>query len=1125
MKIRKVFLITVLTLSSLSLMAQNSDWVKLGPENIGGRVRSVVFDKYNSDVMYAGGVAGGFYISVNNGKNWEEIQLGEGENASTAVTAICQTEDGTVYVGTGESYYNSTSPIQGVNNAVNGQLGNGVYKLDNWSNANWTASLATDSAKYAYAKSNMHFVSLANTRPVKYDRTDEWTYVNNMASLGNTIFVGLTKNLKYSNDGGATWNNVTITGASAGSIFVSDIKVNKNGRIAVAYGISGSTIGGANVSDYKIAINNPDDVTTYTNILTKNNIGISPTPTSLGRIVISFGINDPNTLYAAVGAEAGSNLDGVFRTRSLDNVAWTRAMAASQAYYYYANSLDEGLSLFVDDRGEYEKVYMGAKLRTSSAISYLLMGYDNNNTGGTGLYLWKTEAYSNAYISDSNWVADNIHSILMKENPQTKADSLMMVLTTDGGVFIYREVSPYVPALPEFAWQLSIKGMNTVQFYDVAVSADGSVFGAAQSNAIVYIPKASKSIFVNTDDEIIWNQINDTTIIVDGSQYFYFTSTNYTVNVEGNTLTINYKTNVNGDMIWSPNSIGYYDNVLYDYEYSNYGWDFSGSSVVASGFEKISPSYVKPAILARPYTTLTRTYSNNNSYYDVNTTTWNFKVGDLQLLPQYLAPDDSDPINAPMCLWESINATSVPDSTKMVIDINTIINGRIGGTSSGDEWKYGAWILPGDSVLVKSSTHPLNYPFYHTLTDSIQLQDSTLGPMSITVQDPVQSRLFFASVKAVYACNDILDFSKYVIASVGQTDYSNDLVWANIFPVPTGSKVHCLSASADGNTLFVALEEGAASTLVRITGLLAAHLTDHELVTGTFYNSPGMNMPNPLTIDTILSVTRIITSIATDRNNNNNLIITFGDFKNSASVMRSTNAMAAGASVSFTDITGIDPNTTDNIPAIKPVFTALIESMKNTNGHIAYIGAEDGVWKTNDFTANPVEWEKMEGVPNVPVYKLVQQTNNQPFRSYVEYEANTPTWNMYCATEAPGAIYAATYGKGLYAYFGDTVAQLDSVVSIDDINRYVAENSSVKLDIYPNPAQKETSINYYLPTDTKVSFKLYDLNGRLISTMERGSHRAGHYTMQMNCRNLNKGIYMVQILTRNGVSTAKLIVQ
>ncbi|MDR1725942.1 MAG: T9SS type A sorting domain-containing protein [Bacteroidales bacterium] len=1100
MKIRKILLISVFAISSLSMFAQGEKWTKLGPDNIGGRVRSIIFDRFNDNVMYAGGVAGGFFVSVNNGKNWQEISLGNSENSSFAVTSICQSDDGTIYVGTGESYYNSISS-QGINNDITGLLGRGIYKLDNWTNADWSSALATDELKYDYVKNNMNFVVLTNTVPAVYDATDEWAYVNDMVCLGNTVYVGLTKGFKYSNDGGTTWQNVTINGSSATGIFVNDIKINKNGRIAVAYGSNDAPVGGQSVSNYKIAISDESNSLSFNTVLEATDLN-DTTVSSLGRIELSFGIKDPNTLYAAIvrSIQGYYYMLGVYRTRDLNNVNWTGALAASQVMSF-GYDVNTSLCIFVDDRANYEKVYLGS--------NYLWYGWDNNNSNGLGNYHWSTVA--GALIGDTRssgtWVARNIHNIIIKDNPKTAADSVFMALATDGGVFTYSDNIAYGQTdTRPYVWNLSAKGMNNVQFYDVSVSADASVFGATQSNAIVYIPTNK---IKNVDSET------------------------------GDTVYVNLTT-TNGDIIWSPNSEGAYELGAYGY-IQNAIYDVSGSAVSASCFERKTPSYVKPVVLSRPYTLLARTYSNKNSFYEINSTTWNFGASvsgssERKLMPPYMNDANSwsyDPKNTPMFLWESTNATNVRDSATAKIDLYTIVNGKIGGTSTGDTWQAGATIPAGDSILIKSNAYPMNYPFYYTLTSDVTVPADSVS-LTFKVQNPVQSRLFVATNSGVYVCSEISNYSKIFIP--GDSDNPENLIWAKVFEISDVQNyvIHCLSVSQDGDALFIAVENRNAggSTLYRITGLASANFSHPVLTSGILYNTLAYDAATtpPLSpaisnAEIILTESRPISSISIDRNNPNILMVTFGTYTNSPSVKVTLNALATAASVTFTDKTGIDNETGQNLKPNKPVYASVIESIRLSNPHTAYIGTEDGVWKTDDFTETPVNWVKMQGIPDVPVFKLTQQTHNLPYMNYITYSGGLPSLNEFCATEYPGAIYAATYGKGLYAYFGDTVAQKDSIVSLQDVERFFAENNNIKLNIYPNPAQNETSIDYFIPAQSKVSFKMFDINGKLISSIERGVHKAGQYTLPLNCNGLKKGIYMIQIITNTEAKTAKLVVQ
>jgi hypothetical protein len=45
-------------------------WEELGPGNIGGRTRALLIDPANGNIMYAGGVAGGIWKTIDGGQNW-----------------------------------------------------------------------------------------------------------------------------------------------------------------------------------------------------------------------------------------------------------------------------------------------------------------------------------------------------------------------------------------------------------------------------------------------------------------------------------------------------------------------------------------------------------------------------------------------------------------------------------------------------------------------------------------------------------------------------------------------------------------------------------------------------------------------------------------------------------------------------------------------------------------------------------------------------------------------------------------------------------------------------------------------------------------------------------------------
>ena len=161
-------------------------WEEMGPDNIGGRTRSILFDKNNQGVIFAGAVSGGLWKSTNNGLSWGKVNdLFE----SLTVSTIAQASNGDIYFGTGEAFYSF-----GLNNPTGfsafGFPGRGIFKSTDGGNT---------------------FTQLTATIPATGNSTTEdWAYVSRLATSptdANKIYASTNKGLRISSDGGTTWTN------------------------------------------------------------------------------------------------------------------------------------------------------------------------------------------------------------------------------------------------------------------------------------------------------------------------------------------------------------------------------------------------------------------------------------------------------------------------------------------------------------------------------------------------------------------------------------------------------------------------------------------------------------------------------------------------------------------------------------------------------------------------------------------------------------------------------------------------------------------------------------------------------------------------------------------------------
>lgn len=94
-----------------------------------------------------------------------------------------------------------------------------------------------------------------------------------------------------------------------------------------------------------------------------------------------------------------------------------------------------------------------------------------------------------------------------------------------------------------------------------------------------------------------------------------------------------------------------------------------------------------------------------------------------------------------------------------------------------------------------------------------------------------------------------------------------------------------------------------------------------------------------------------------------------------------------------------------------------------------------------------------------------------------------------------------------------------------------AENSSITMNVYPNPVQVTNStIKYTLTESSIVDLGVYTLNGKLISIIEKQAHKdPGVYTLEWNVtdsyRNaLSEGVYIIRLQYNESVVVKKVVV-
>lgn len=423
------------------------EWNELGPDNVGGRTRAILIDKFNSNKIFAGSVSGGLWVSTDAGASWANV-AGFDQQPILSVTCITQAANGDIYVGTGEDLYY----LYGTGSA--GVLGGGIYKSSD---------------------GGATFVLLPSTIPATANSTgnsatNKFLGVNNMAAdptNSNRIYAATRYGLQMTDDGGVTWiHSILYINGTPNTSRTTDVDVASDGTV----------IASVNGRGYISANGNSG---TFTIIPTAAGLATS----AIGRTEFAFAPSDPNYIYAVIGSSSGL-LKGVYQ--SIDKgVSWTLiGNGGTTQFEPFGSSSQAG-------QADYDMALAVAPSNKTSIIigGVSLWGWCATNQSTPSVGQWKevatlSEYYYASTIPRPDYVHADVHTIKFSAtSPNT------MYIGCDGGVF--RSTNMYPTFIPTPHYIRSNHNYNVSQLYSIAYESDNiygtGVIGGLQDNGTQYI--------------------------------------------------------------------------------------------------------------------------------------------------------------------------------------------------------------------------------------------------------------------------------------------------------------------------------------------------------------------------------------------------------------------------------------------------------------------------------------------------------------------------------------------------------------------------------------------------------------------------------------------------------------
>lgn len=108
-------------------------------------------------------------------------------------------------------------------------------------------------------------------------------------------------------------------------------------------------------------------------------------------------------------------------------------------------------------------------------------------------------------------------------------------------------------------------------------------------------------------------------------------------------------------------------------------------------------------------------------------------------------------------------------------------------------------------------------------------------------------------------------------------------------------------------------------------------------------------------------------------------------------------------------------------------------------------------------------------------------------------------------------IDIATDGRFVYAMEYDRLSVLDCAEAMKVAERSPAAPKAFNLDAYPNPFNASINISYDLPISGRVSLRIYDVLGRMVSEPVNGFNVAGGHQVLFDGAKYASGIYFIRM--------------
>lgn len=1045
----------------------NMNWQFVGPDDVGGRTRAFLIDNRDNTTLWSGGVAGGIWKSTTGGQSW--VPVDQSDMGNIAISAMCQDNEGNIYVGTGEYF----AGLSGINSTSTGFTGSGIWKssdgitfdvlpsTDNALNFDYVNELIIDPA------TNSLYAATNNGLFISTTKGDTWETLSTKSNIvdvkianNNTIVFSTASNIYTIKNGGSEY---TIPGLDSGF-----------NRIELAVAPSDLNYVYAFCSYYQYdkyfqLYQSKDAGETWEALVAQQSPSVNP-----------FGSNSQGSydnIIAVYPDDPGKVIMG-----GVDLWTWSEANAFEQISFWmefadlkYVHA-DQHNIVFHPDYANNQTVYFTndggvfGSYDGGDTFSPLIKNYgvtqfygidcgpkgeilggcqdngspyldmlDNNKksswavSGGDGGYVAISELYPGAIFSTlyyANLFRSNENGIAMNQNPWPSS--------MNDAIEPGNHANPFITPI------------------DMWESFD-------YDSSKIYIP-----FVVDTVLEIQSNGVPDTIVSFDEGYTFLVPSTvvnprsfEYKVTAEdisenqGNPLhpgdTIAVREKFGSLMALGVTGIGDgVDKLFITREILNFKteapeWDavVGQASGINAGLNIKKVYYVKWGPDGNSLYALAKYGNNKNGFFRFTNIKDAYRYSGPTYQNRVITSDTV--LNLSRLIYTECDTTFTNNIA--VADVASIVN----SSENHDNYSLDAGSISYTNIFSIDST----FSGIDTLID-ITYKDLSSG----------------CNVQSVIGIN---------IDTV--TNYQTQVVAFDFYNVTMS------------NTVIY-------DHVVRIDTVITPDTTYQVGVVGSdmVWRNADINTINQVTGTLVKNFASTVpTSVTVDPKDTKRVVVTVGGYGSQVHVWY------------WSDI-DTDPNGAQSIIGtglpVAPIYSSLFSDTTQPGEDLLLLGTEYGIYTTTNIDGTNTQWVRQTSIPKVPVFQMVQQGH---VNGYMDGVCETGIRNS-------GVIYAGTHGLG--AWEMDLYKR--PYTGVEELKAEKVDALTVK--VYPNPVRYIANIEYYISKASEVEISIYSLTGKLVYN-QKIYRQKGIYTQELNAESLSKGVYIVSLTSNKERKVSKFIVE